>query len=344
MPTDFDLSQLTEATAWSDDDLLYIMRDISTTPVDRKIKPSTLKKVLRYASSRYVITPSVSSNNLTVAIKDMSGNDPSASNPLLFRVGNTDYSLEAATSVTKNAGTNWCNAGSSELKTLEVDYFVYAIGETGASAGLKFGFSRIPYATTMNDFVNTAANEKYIAGNWTNFNATDAVVNIGRFNAINSGSASYNWSIPATSVIINYPITETRWLNWLPTWANLTVGNATQVAIYKIAYDRLSVKLDLVWGNSTSIAGTVTSTLPFTVTNTATAAAFPLGICNLLDSGTASYYGSVDTNGTGGTSIRIRCINASGTYATLVAINATTPHTWATSDEIDYNLPSLPIR
>ena len=46
---------------------------------------------------------------------------------------------------------------------------------------------------------------------WT---ATDDATNVGRFNAILS--AGFAWSIPATSVIVNSPIYETRNISALP--------------------------------------------------------------------------------------------------------------------------------
>jgi len=163
----------------------------------------------------YVIVPSISANNLIVALKGVDGNDPSASNPLRFRVGDSKFTITAAVSYQKDAATNWCKAGSAELAGNAIDFFLYAIAETGASAGLKFGHSRIPYATTMSDFVNTVDNEKYIAGNWTNFNATDRVENIGRFRAQLSATAAFNWSI-ASQLVKNKPTFATEVLTWTP--------------------------------------------------------------------------------------------------------------------------------
>jgi hypothetical protein len=60
------------------------------------------------------IVTSVSSNNLTVAIKTLAGSDPSSSDPVYARIGNTVRSITAALSVTKNAGTNWFNSGAAE--------------------------------------------------------------------------------------------------------------------------------------------------------------------------------------------------------------------------------------
>lgn len=223
--------------------------------------------------TKYIITPSVASNNLTVAIKYIDGTDPSSTNKLTFRVGNTEYDLTASMSFTKNAGTNWCNAGGAELAAKNVQFFMYAIGETGASAGLKFGFSRIPYAKTMADFVNTTTSEKYIAGNWTNFNSTDAVVNIGRFQAQNSGTASYNWSIP-TANVVNYPIYETDILTWQPVYSasgSMTYTSVTtSVAEYRVSGRDCSFELQAIGTIGGTVNATVLATLPFEGRNAAT--------------------------------------------------------------------------
>lgn len=171
--------------------------------------------------TKYIISPSIVSNNLVFSIKYIDGNDCTASNKLTFRVGNTEYDLTAAISFTKNAGINFCNLGGAECAALPHDLFVYAIGETGASAGLKFGYSRISTAKTMGDFVNITTSNKYIAGNWTNFNSTDPVTVIGRFQAQLSAGAGYTWSIPS-SVVINYPIYETDWHSWTPVHTGFT--------------------------------------------------------------------------------------------------------------------------
>lgn len=248
--------------------------------------------------TKYIITPSVASNNLTVALKYIGAVDPSSTNKLTFRVGDTEYDLTSAMSFTKNAGTNWCNAGGTELAAKNVQYFMYAIGETGASAGLKFGFSRIPYAKTMGDFVNTTTNEKYIAGNWTNFNSTDAVVNIGRFQAQLSAAGAYNWSIP-TANIVNYPIYETDPLTWAPQWSansSMTFTSVTtDVAEYKIVGRELRFEIEGIGTIGGTVNTSVIATLPFAARN---ASYFP------------AFAGWVNT--TGSSAVGGYCLYASG--------------------------------
>jgi len=211
----------------------------------------------------YKITPSVSSNNLTLAIQHLDGSNPSVANPLGFKIGDSWKLATGALSVTKNAGTNWMNAGSTELAAQAIDFFVYVIKETGAVAGIKIGFSRIPYARTMADFVNTTTNQKYIPGSWTNFNGTDEVAVVGRFRAQLSASASYNWSI-ATSIVINRPIYETDWLGWIPTQTGWG-GSPPSGGIYQYRVDKNNVEMQLSQpNNATSTTTTVIFTLPFT--------------------------------------------------------------------------------
>lgn len=235
----------------------------------------------------YVITPSVATNDLTVALKTVAGADPSAGDPITIRIGNTKRTITAALSVTKNDGTNWCNAGGTELAGKDIDFFVYLIQETGASAGTKIGFSRIPYARTMADFVNTTTNEKYIPGSWTNFNATDEVENIGRFRAQLSATAAHNWSMP-TSVVINRPIDETDWLTWQPAYTS--IGTVTTVvAKYKLrGYATLEFELRYSGTISGSPTG-ILATVPFEAAQAA----------NSIGVGPALFY-DVSSSGFGG--------------------------------------------
>jgi hypothetical protein len=223
--------------------------------------------------SAYQIVPSVSSNNLTVALKTLAGNDPSASDPVRIRIGNTIHSITSALSVTKNAGTNWCNAGSAELATQLVAYFVY-LGYN-ATDGVTLGFSRIPYGALYSDFSATTTNEKYCAiSTITNATAGDNYANIGYFEATLSAGAGYTWTVPTFTAtnLVNRPIYETRVLDFQPSWgANVTnpsIGNGSfNVKSYQIVGRELSVKIRISFGTTTSAGGGFWSfTCPFSVT------------------------------------------------------------------------------
>lgn len=198
------------------------------------------------------IVRTVTSNNITVALKTLAGTDATALNPIYVRIGDTVRAVTAALSVTKNAGTNWCNGGADGLATNEIDYFVY-LGYN-ATDGVTIGFSRIPWALTYSDFSATTTNEKYCAiSTITNAVAGDQYEVVGRFNATLSATAAFNWSVPATSIIINRPIYETRFLNFTvtttnsPYWSALTAG----ICQYKIVERHCFVKYS-VTGTSNS--------------------------------------------------------------------------------------------
>src|SRR3972149_5104070 len=189
------------------------------------------------------ILPSVSGNNLTVAIKTMAGNNPSVSDPVYCRIGNTTRSITSSLSVTKNAGTNWMNAGSTELATKEIDYFVY-LGYN-ATDGVTIGFSRSSTANSYDDFSVTSTKEKYCAiSTITNASATDYYENIGRFSATLSAGAGYTWSVPTFTAknLIQRPIFETRVL----------VSSAQATGFSSVAENTLNYK---IVGSSLHIVG-----------------------------------------------------------------------------------------
>ncbi len=177
------------------------------------------------------IVPSVSSNNLTVAIKTLAGTDPSSTDVVYVRINNVVRSITSALSVTLNAGTNYFGLGSTAFATQEADLFCYLGYNTGVSA-VVIGFARTGGGAQYSDFSATNTAEKYLAiSNATSIASTDYFVNIGRFAAILSATASFNWSVPTFTAInlLNYPIRESRWLTYAPVITAAT-GSLTTVS------------------------------------------------------------------------------------------------------------------
>lgn len=186
-----------------------------TTP--KAITDSILKNSPRGFLLNGKIVPSVTSNNLTVAIKGLDGNDPSATNPVYCRIGDTVRSITAALSITKNAGTNWFGSGWSGMETKEKDYFVY-LGYN-ATDGVVIGFAGLPYATEYDDFSTNTAEKTYGAiSTVTHATAGDDYEVIGRFAATLSATANFYWSVPTftNKNLIQRPIYETRKLDYVP--------------------------------------------------------------------------------------------------------------------------------
>ena len=214
----------------------------------------------------YKIAPSVSSNNLTVALQHLDGSDASATRPLFFMINGSLRSVTAALSVTMNAATNWMNAGASELATKEIDYFVY-IGYN-ATDGVVLGVSRIPFAKQYNDFSTTSTNEKYARiSTITTAASTDPYQNIGRYAATLSAGAGYTWTVPTytPSNLIQQPIYYTRFLTWVPTIVGYSSNPTTTTYQYWI--DNTTCKPIMQEDvDGTSNSATTTYTLPFSST------------------------------------------------------------------------------
>lgn len=244
---------------------LYQKDDAGTETVLAGGGSSGLMSTTQYAPDSFLINgqivPSVATSDLTVAIKGMDGNDPSVSNPVYVRIGNTVRTITSALSVTKNDATNWFNAGSAELATREIDYFVY-LGYN-ATDGVVVGFARIPYARIYSDFSATSTNERYCAiSTIANASAGDNYVNIGRFSAILSAGAGYTWTVPTftSKNLIQYPIYHTRPLFYLPTHTGFSAV-PTNICMYKIIDTILMLFVDEST-QGTSNATTKTMTLP----------------------------------------------------------------------------------
>lgn len=220
------------------------------------------------------IVPSVLSNNLTVALKTLAGNDPSASDPIYVRIDGTIRTITSALSTTDNAGSNWLNMGSAELATYETDLFVYLSWNVSNNSPV-IGVARIPYATRFDEFVASGVVEKGVlrGGTLTGTANSDPYVNIGRFAATLSASP-YNWSVPTfdSSNLIQRPIFETRKLGYVPTTygfagsigtfsANPYLGN------YQIIGRQIQVYINVKITNKGSWSDAVYVKVPITPAN-----------------------------------------------------------------------------
>lgn len=278
----------------------------------------------------YKIVATVATNDLTVALKHADGTDPSTTDPLIFKIGDTYRTISAALSITIADGTNWFNAGAPELGGQLTGHFVYLVWDSNSSV-VALTISRIPWAAVVSSFSATTTNEKHCY-NYANFTTTDDVINIGYFEAtLSLVATSYLWTVPTFTGanLINRPTFQTRRLTFTPIFTNLTVGNGTLTASYVLKMDVLKYALRFIFGTTSSISGDVTFTLPFTMAVNA----YP---CNnnviLLDTGTAQYFGALTISSTTANKITVR--NTSTTYETLSVLSSTVPFTWVTTDEL----------
>ena len=261
---------------------------------------------------------------ITVAIKTLAGNDPSETDPVFVRIGDTVHMLTAALSVSKADGTNWMNAGSAELATKEIDYFVY-LGYN-ATDGVVIGFSRYPGANSYDDFSATTTNEKYCAiSTITTAAATDYYEVVGRFAATLSAGAGYTWSVPTYTAknLIQRPIYETRLLSYLPVGPT----NTTLSSNYKLIGSKIIGEMKGILTGTPSF--TNMPTLPFTVASSSLAvtAYSPCGNGGYLDNGTATFMnGCMPQVQAASTRLGLMANLNGGNYS------ATIPITWVSGD------------
>ncbi len=229
-----------------------------------------LTRIPLYAPQGFLINGKISVTDaagITVAIKTLAGTDPSATDPVYVRIGDTVRTISAALSVVLADGTNWMNLGSAELATKEVDLFA-KLGYN-ATDGVVLAFSRYPGGNQYSDWSTTTTNEKYMAvSTRTNAASTDYYEVIGRFAATLSAGAGYTWSVPTYTAInlIQRPIYETRLLDWVPTTsASSGTYTTTSLSYAKYKVSGSTVKADIVVsGTTSSTPQNIRASLPFT--------------------------------------------------------------------------------
>jgi hypothetical protein len=214
------------------------------------------------------ISVTVASNDITVALKTLSGNNPSTTDPVGIWINGSYRRCTAALSVTKADGTNWFNSGSAELGTQTVGYFVYLIwNTTPATDIMDIGFSRIPYGRVYSDFSGTTTNGKYLAfANASTPTSTDDVVNIGYFEAtLSLTGTGHLWTVPTftNANLIQFPTYETPWLTYVPTITGYSANPTNVVYRYQMRGRNCIVQIAETTGG-TSNATTKTYTAPFT--------------------------------------------------------------------------------
>jgi hypothetical protein len=304
--------------------------DHTTAEEVRMIQPAvhlnTMQNMAEGTLINGKILPTVASNNLTVTLQTQAGANPSVTDPVYVMIGGTLRSITSALGIVVPAGTNWGDAGSVTTATKEIDWFAYLQWDTVASA-VKLGISRLPFGNLISDFSGTGTAETALLG-YTNLTATDVVVNIGRFAATLSAGAGYTWTVPTYTAknLIQKPIFETRWLDWVPQYTNITIGSGTSSGAYKIVGRQISFYGKFVFGGGSAV-GTIAklSKAPLTTTYDAKQ---PRGGVTYYDSNIATYFNGQFFGSNFG------IYTATGDYTTFVATSATVPFTWDTSDEI----------
>lgn len=212
------------------------------------------------------ITPTVVSSDLVLTLQTAGGATPSTTDPVYININGTVRTVTAATSCTLADGTNWFNSGASELAANAIDYFAYAVWDSNSSV-VAIAPARIPWARLVSDFSATTTNEKHI-GNYANYTTTDDVCVIGRFQAtLSSVASSHVWSVPTftNANLIQEPIFETQWRDWIPSYScsgSLTYTTVSTIAARYIIREKT---IEIVLSATGTLGGSASTRIGFTL-------------------------------------------------------------------------------
>lgn len=241
--------------------------------------------------------------------------DPSDATKKQTFTGIIDTAGVQVTSVVWTAGTNQSHSGGATV----VDYAT-ATHIAMITKGLLVSFDQdgTPKAGAIDnaaalasDVVTTA---KILDGNVTTAKLADSAVTPAKLLA----GTGTTWA----------------WQSWTPTWANLTIGNATVEAKYSIMGKTVRFKLVATLGSSSSVGTSPTFTLPVTSATVSVANAY-IGASRLKDANGDTNPGAV-LHGTT-TTAGLIAYDSNGTFPRESGITSTNPFTWASGDIIFAN-------
>lgn len=207
----------------------------------------------------------------------------------------------------KNANETWTYASATTITVPAGAAFKYSIGD-------KIRF--IQSGSTKYMYVTGVASTLLTVSGGTDYTVANAAI----------GSPCYSKHVD--------PVGFPTWFNYTPAFVNLSVGNGTLTAAFKLTGKAVQFYSLLIWGSTTSISGNVEYTLPLTsISYPGSVNTFPVGQVVCLDSGVATYAGVATWNTT--TTVKLRPGVASTANLTLAgAVTSTVPFTWGTADEM----------
>ena len=128
---------------------------------------------------------------------------------------------------------------------------------------------------------------------------------------------------------------------YTPTYSAFTLGNGTVTAKYCQTNDFVHVIGSIVLGSTSSITGNLGIGMNFSADAmyyTPTIWSMQMGTATLLDSSAGVINYGVVAGANNATIMQLFSQAANATYVARGLVNATTPFTWAVSDEIKWNV------
>jgi hypothetical protein len=116
---------------------------------------------------------------------------------------------------------------------------------------------------------------------------------------------------------------------WTPTLSNFTLGNGTATGYYTKVGNIITVSFLITLGSTSSVTGSMLDITGLPIASNIQTS----GYIDILDAGTIQF-AAVAQIPSGSSTINFRVLTASGSYVSTGTVNATTPMTWTTSDQI----------
>lgn len=135
---------------------------------------------------------------------------------------------------------------------------------------------------------------------------------------------------PEGSQVTAGMVASEAWTDYTPNNTNVTVGNGIQTARYMKVGRTVTVLYKLLFGSTTSFAGTILIGLPVAHANTVGIISVGSGFIN--DAGTTNYLCTAYVESAGASQIKIL------THSNANPVGPTQPMTWTTSDVLTFTL------
>jgi len=218
--------------------------------------------------SNLLVVPSVTAGNLTVTLNVLNGTI-GASNPFFGYIGNTLISSTTTMTLTASAGTNWLNLGNAHFRDpsnnpYNVDIFVYLCFNTVSNLS-QIIMSRIPYASSFGDFVNSQTDNygRILTGSAPA--AADLVRVVGRFSI--RMNAALSFIAPPSFLTVVGRITESNFSFWTPVvtgeFTATFDGSGGRSGNYKIIGNMLSYTINAFGNVGVANTASLAATMPF---------------------------------------------------------------------------------
>ena len=189
--------------------------------------------------------------------------------------------------------------------------------------------------------VTYANGDVFSASDINDTNGTVNLINPTAKGSIVSASAANTPSrlaVGANNLFLRANSSATTGLEWAgtyttftPTYFALTVGNASvNTGRYLRIGNLVHVMQALTLGTTTSITGNVFSYFPIQANTANNGQA--LGRVRMIDTGTTSFIGNITQNSTD--NYNVNANKASGNFVEEGGMNATTPMTWTSTDQL----------